>query len=256
MDFQKHMIVMYSKINEQVERDRLWLKYADNLIDLSSAVDKDWSSWLSQSAQKLEEERNSKPNASAEEKMIWNEKINVLASSNVAHDHIRTANAVTSVLLEKVRQSIQIKERLQQRSMMFYWSSLSMFAGLQSLQRNADGLMEQSEFVEEMKKSFNNMTSRSLIEEQTEKEKIREAFKKMATSKESVESFYKKMAEYQQETVTILRDLNNVRIETQQEAVESLSATNVAKKRKQKAKALEIEINTSASVPTKSTGPK
>lgn len=256
MDFQKHMIVMYSKINEQVERDRLWLKYADNLIDQSSAVDTDWSSWLSQSAQKLEEERNSKPNASGEEKMIWNEKINVLASSNVAHDHIRTANAVTSVLLEKVRQSIQIKERLQQRSMMFYWSSLSMFAGLQSLQRNADGLMEQSEFVEEMKKSFNNMTSRSLIEEQAEKEKIREAFKNMATSKESVENFYKKMAEYQQETVTILRDLNNVRIETQQEAVESLSATNVAKKRKQKAKALEIEINTSAIVSAKSTGPK
>lgn len=256
MDFQKHMIVMYSKINEQVDRDRLWLKYADNLIDQSSSVDADWSNWLSQSAKNLEDERNAKPNASSEEKMVWNEKINVLASSNVAHDHIRTANAVTSVLLEKVRQSIQIKERLQQRSMMFYWSSLSMFAGLQSLQRNADGLMEQSEFVEEMKKSFNNMTSRSLIEEQAEKEKIREAFKNMATSKESVENFYKKMAEYQQETVTILRDLNNVRVETQQETVQSLSATNVTKKRKQKAKALEIEVDVSNTTRTKSSGPK
>lgn len=248
-DFQNHMVMMYGRISKQVERDRLWLKHADSLIAQSNEVDAVWANWLSSTAQVLQDERTTKVNPSTEEKMLWNEKISVLQSANLAHDHIKTANAVTTILLEKVRQSVQVKERLQNRSMMFYWQSLSMFAGLQSLQRNANGILEQSEMVAEMEKSFNNMTSRSLAEEQKEKEQIREAMKKMASSTDSMEQFFRQMASYQKDVVTIMAQSNDVRVEMQKETMEtvSLSSSEVKKRRQKRA---------TVSAPSTSTGPR
>ena len=233
-DFQNHMIMMYGRISKQVERDRLWLKYADNLMEQSNEVDGVWSAWLVGEAQTLEKERENNLDASSEEKMRWNKKVDTLRSASAAHDHIKTANAVTGILLEKVRQSVQVKERLQQRSMMFYWQNLSMFASLQSLQRNANDLFAQSEMVEEMKKSLENMTSRTVAEEASEKEKIREAFKKMATSKESIEGFYRQIAEFQKDAVSIMTESQNIRVEMQTQTVETMSGTQIEKKRQNK----------------------
>lgn len=241
-DFQNHMVMMYGRINKQIERDRLWLKYADNLIEQSGEVDNIWSSWLVGQSEELQKERENNEGATSEEKMTWNKKIDNLKSASSAHDHIKTANAVTQILLEKVRQSVQVKERLQQRSMMFYWQNLSMFAGLQSVQRNANDLFAQSEMVEEMKKSLESMTSRTVAEETREKENIREAFKKMATSKESIESFYRQIAEFQKDTVSIMAETQNIRVEMQTETVETMSGSQIEKKRQtKKAKAASLE---------------
>lgn len=248
-DFRNHMLMMYARINKQMERDRLWLKYADNLMSQANELDGVWSSWLVNDAEELEALRENTPDATGEQKMQWNERVELLKSAALAHDHIKGANAVTGILLEKVRQSVQVKERLQNRSMMFYWQNLSLFAGLQSLQRNANGLFEQAEMVDAMKQSLDSMTNRSLADEQKEKERIRQAFKEMASSKENVEHFYKQIAAYQNDTVTIMAEFKGIRVETQKEAVEtlSMSGTEIQKKRQRKAKAATLEQPTKSS---------
>ena len=249
-DFRNHMLMMYGRINKQMERDRLWLKYADNLMSQAGELDGIWSSWLMNGAEELETLRENNPDATSEQKMQWNERVEVLKSAALAHDHIKGANAVTGILLEKVRQSVQVKERLQNRSMMFYWQNLSLFAGLQSLQRNANGLFEQAEMVDAMKQSLDSMTTRSVAEEQKEKERIRQAFKDMAASQENVEQFYKQIAAYQSDTVGILAEFKGIRVETQKEAIEtlSMSGNEIQKKRQRKAKVATVEQPTKSSV--------
>lgn len=248
-DFRNHMLMMYGRINKQMERDRLWLKYADNLMSQAGELDGVWSSWLINGAEELDALRENTPDATSEQKMQWNEKVEVLKSAALAHDHIKGANAVTGILLEKVRQSVQVKERLQNRSMMFYWQNLSLFAGLQSLQRNTNGLFEQAEMVDAMKQSLDNMTTRSVAEEQKEKERIRQAFKDMASSQENVEQFYKQIAAYQNDTVNIMAEFKGIRVETQKEAIEtlSMSGNEIQKKRQRKAKAVSVEQPTKSS---------
>lgn len=248
MDFQNHMLAMFAKINQQIERDRLWLTRADELVAKSSEVDAGWGQWLGKTAEQLERERTEQTTPSSEVKMQWNNRVEVLQSATVAHDHIQTANAVTAVLLEKVRQSTSIKEKLQQRSMMFYWSSLNMFAGLQSLQRNTNGIFEQAEMVEAMSQSFASMASRTIKEEMEQKQQIREAFKKMSTSQESMERFYKTVSDFQRDAVAIFGDLNTAREEMQEETVSvALSAQTIKTHRqKAKAKAVELEVPVSS----------
>ena len=103
--------------------------------------------------------------------------------------------------------------------------------------------------VAEMEKSFNNMTSRSLAEEQKEKEQIREAMKKMASSTDSMEQFFRQMASFQKDVVTIMAQSNDVRVEMQKETMEtvSLSSSEVKKRRQKRA---------TVSAPSTSTGPR
>ena len=257
LDFQNHMLVMFDAINKQVERDRVWLKYADGLGNLAGDVDARWSGWLVETAQGLEQERESAVNEksiSSEKKIEWNNRIDLLDSARVAHEHIKTANGITMVLLEKVRQSADIKERLQQRSMMFYWSSLNMFAGLQSLQRNTNAIFEQQEMVDAMSKSFQAMTTRSLHEEAEQKEKIRQAFKKMTESEAAMKQFYEGIASFQKDAVSILGDLNASRDELQEETIAVALSPQAVKNSRKKSMAMEVSIEPSDA--TRSSGPK
>lgn len=255
LDFQNHMLTMFDAINKQVERDRIWLRYADELGMSAQDVDRRWSGWLADTARDLHEEheQSKDQNITSEKKIEWNTRADTLDSARVAHEHIRTANGITNVLLEKVRQSADVKERLQQRSMMFYWSSLNMFAGLQSLQRNTNAILEQSEMVEAMTKSFEAMTLRSMAEETEQKEKLRAAFRQMTESDAARKQFYDSIASFQKDAVVMLGDLNIARNEMQEETLAaSVSAKNVSQRRK-KTKAMSVEAEPSK---TSSTGPR
>lgn len=236
LDFQNHMLTMFNSINEQVERDRVWLKYADELMKSASDVDRQWAGWLSSEARALNKEREEfekNGGASSEVKMQWNNRADALDSAQSAHEHIKTANGITGVMLQKIKQSTDIKERLQQRTMMFYWSSLNMFAGLQSIQRNTNSVFEQSEMVQAMADSFQALSRRTLLEEQQQKEKIRAAFKQMAQSEQSMHQFYETIATFQRDTIQILGDLNAQREGLQEETAEvALSAQKVKRQRK------------------------
>lgn len=218
-DFQKYILSMIQNINEQLDRDKMWLKHADQLVNKASQVDLLWSNWLKTMASQLSNEREKNTNPKPEEKLIWNKNIEKLDSASLAHEHIKTGNAVTLILLEKVKQSIEVKQKLQERTMMFYWSSLNMFAGLQSLQRNSEGLFEQAEFNQMMSQSITQLSQKTLSNEIEEKQKIKESFKKMMESQESLEAFYKNISDFQQETLSIFGELNVVRKDLQEDTL-------------------------------------
>lgn len=255
LEFQEHMTKMLDEINTQVERDKTWLRYADGIKTSSQKVDSQWQKWLTETAERLSQEREQlQDTVTSERKIQWNNEANTLESAQSAYQHIKTANGIGHVLLEKVRQSVGVKERLQQRSTMFYWSSLNMFAGLQSLQRNTNGVGEQSELVEEMGKALQGGFARSLAQEAEQKEKIREAFKNMAQSEEGMKKFYETMAAFQRDTVAIISDMSASRGQLQEDAAEAISLSSTKVKEKLKAQQVAVEIPTPPSK-TSSTGP-
>lgn len=258
LEFQDHMLKMFENINQQIERDKTWMRYADHIKSSSGEVNQAWQKWLSETAQRLDQERQNAETdqITSEKKIEWNNSVNTLESAQSAFEHIRTANSISDVLLEKVRQSVGVKERLQQRSMMFYWSSLNMFAGLQSIQRNTNTIGEQSEFVEEMAKSFHGTVSRSLKDEAEQKEKIREAFRNMAQSETGMKQFYETITAFQKDTVAILSDLSENRVAMQEETAQVAVMSSAAVKKKAKSKTITADEAVTPSPSAKRAGPR
>lgn len=222
MDFQTHLVKVFKSIEEQITRDRSWLTVTDDLGASATDVDNRWVSWLSQTARGLDAER-SQPGAeqlSAEKKIAWNSRALTLESASTAHEHIRSSSAITRILLEKVRQSVDVKERLQQRATMFYWSTLNLFAGLQSVQRTTNSVMEQSELNSLMARSFEAMVTRTSIEEEEQRERLRASFRTMAKSETSMAAFYTSLSSFQKDTLSLMGDLVSARDSATTEAAE------------------------------------
>ena len=226
MDFQNHMVKMFDAINKQIERDQIWMGYADRLVVHADEVDRRWTTWLADEARALDADRatiEQDAERSADLKVEWNNRLTALESAQSAHQNIKTANSINKVLLEKIRQSTDIKQRLQQRSTMFYWSSLNMFAGIQSLQRNTNSIIEQSDAVQAMADSYRVLTTRSLKDEAEQREKLKEAFKRMSESENGIKDFYQTISAFQQDTVVILTSLQEQRHQMQEQTA-SVSA--------------------------------
>lgn len=245
IDFQDHLRGMFEEINKQLERDKVWLDYADKIKVSADKTSKEWHGWLLNVATDLDQERtaaNQDEGAiTSEQKIEWTNKVGTLDSAQSALEHINTAVGISSVLLEKVRQSVSVKEKLQQRTMMFYWSSLNLFAGLQSLQRTTSHIGDQAQLVEEMAEAFQSTLKYSLKEEMEQKEKIRDAFKHMALSEDGMKEFYKTLASFQKDTVAIMADLSNARQQMQEETAEVAQLSSAKVKQKQKEMTMEAE---------------
>jgi hypothetical protein len=234
MDFQNHLVKVFQSIENQINRDRSWLAVADDLGRSATDVDNRWTSWLTHTAQSLNEERVNAVDPSAESKIAWNSRALALESASSAHEHIRSSSTITRILLEKVRQSVDVKERLQQRATMFYWSSLNLFAGLQSVQRTTNSVMEQNELNSLMARSFEAMLTRTSAEEEAQRERLRESFRAMAKSEQSMAAFYDGLSAFQKDTLSLMGDLVVARdsvpvdaVATQTERAQGASAARV-----------------------------